>query len=90
MRKVGSKIEDVIALIQNLKGQDVDLEINRGRKKTVQISGFIESTYPSIFTIRCKDEKKLSYSYSYADVLCGTVSLFCKEDKQEADEKSAG
>ena len=61
--------------IKNLKGQNINLEINRGRKKTVKYTGIVENIYPSIFTVRNIDGNNDSSSYSYADVLCGTVSL---------------
>ena len=75
MRKISSTIEDIINQIKNLKGQNIDLEINRGRKKTVKYTGIIENIYPSIFTVRNIKNIKDSFSYSYADVLCGVVSF---------------
>ena len=75
MRKVNSKIEDIINQIKTLKGQNINLEINRGRKKTVKYTGTIENIYPSIFTVRNLENLKDSSSYSYADVLCGAVSF---------------
>ena len=75
MRKVNLNIEDIINQIKNLKGQNIDLEINRGRKKTVKYTGIVENIYPSIFTVRNIDSIKDSSSYSYADVLCGAVSF---------------
>ena len=82
MRKVNSKIEDIIDQIKGLKGQNINLEVTRGRKKTLKYSGTIENIYPSIFTVRCPEEKN-SLSYSYADVLCGTVNLI--SDKSQED-----
>ena len=84
MRKVNTKIEDIIAQIQELKGQNVDMEVSRGRKKTLKYSGIIERIYPSIFVVRCIDENdNNSFSYSYADVLCGDVSLSVSEEKMQ-------
>ncbi len=81
MRKVDERIEDVIEKIKALKGEVVDLEVQRGRNKAQKISGIIDSLYPSIFTIKAEDGKNSSLSYSYADVLCGDVKLV----KQESD-----
>jgi len=82
MRKVNSSIEDIIQKIESLKGKDVDLEINRGRKKTVSVSGTIDKIYPSIFTVKSSGGAgNISYSYSYADVLCGDVALKSKESE---------
>ena len=80
MRKVNSSIIDIIEQIKALKGKDVSLEINRGRNKTVQVFGNVESIYPSIFTVRLPENGK-SVSYSYAEVLCGDVSFKTSEEK---------
>ena len=87
MRKVSSKIEDVIKEIQRLKGQQVDLKVTRGRKKTLEISGIIENIYPSIFTVKTTAENQNSFSYSYADVLCGDVQLL-NRGKEETHEEA--
>ena len=86
MRKVNSSIEDIINQIKNLKGQNVDLEITRGRKKTIKYSAVIENIYPSIFTVRSKNDNNNSFSYSYADVLCGAVTF--KECNNTASEQA--
>ena len=75
MRKVNSSIEDIINQIKNLQGQNIDLEISRGRKKTIKYTATIENIYPSIFTVRSIEENKNAFSYSYADVLCGAVTF---------------
>ena len=74
MRKVNVRIEDIINQIKNMQGQDINLEVTRGRKKTEYYSGTIESIYPSIFTVKQHSENT-SLSFSFADVLCGVVSL---------------
>lgn len=78
MRKVDSKIDEIIDLITKLKGKSVDLEISRGRKKVEKISGIVDSIYPSIFTIKTQ-ERNNPFSCSYADVLCGDVKLASKD-----------
>ena len=76
MRKVENKLEEIIKKISLLKGQDVEFEVTRGRKKALKFQGVIESVYPSIFTVKDKQKPlKNSYSYSYADVLCGDVCI---------------
>lgn len=82
MRKVNSKIEDIINQIKELKGQNVNMEITRGRKKTIKYLGQIENTYPSIFTVKSHEDNQTSFSYSYADVLCGDVSLTIEENQE--------
>ena len=73
MRKAGAKLEDVKKEIERLKGKSVALEVARGRKKPLKICGVVESLYPSIFTIRCSEGGP--FSYSYAEVLCGSVKF---------------
>ena len=76
MRKVNSTLEDIIQKITELKGQDLNFEVTRGRKKTVKFLGVIESVYPSIFIFKNKDDLGANlFSYSYADVLCGDVNI---------------
>lgn len=84
MRKVNITLNDIIDQIKNLQGQNINLEVSRGRKKTEHYSGIIENVYPSIFTVR-PHEDNLSLSFSFADVLCGVVNLQKEidEPKQE-------
>ena len=85
MRKVNTKIEDIIKQINELKGQNVDLEITRGRKKSLKFTAKIDNIYPSIFTVKTQNND--AFSYSYADVLCGAVNF--KESSQNLDVKNA-
>ena len=75
MRKINSTIEDIINQIKKLQGQSIDLEVSRGRKKTIKYTATIENIYPSIFTVKSLPPGNSSHSFSYADVLCGDVSF---------------
>ena len=57
-------------------GNKIKLRANRGRKKVVEKTGVLESTYPNIFVIRL-DEKQVErrVSFSYADILTDAVQL---------------
>lgn len=69
------KLQNVKDEILNLKGKDVKLIVNKGRKKIIKFNGIIESVYPSMFIIKpneCVDLDRTSYSYN--DVLCGDIS----------------
>ena len=57
-------------------GNKIKLRANRGRKKVVEKTGILESTYPNIFVIRL-DEKQVErrVSFSYADILTDAVQL---------------
>ncbi len=68
-------------------GEKIKLRANRGRRKTFEKVGVLESTYPSIFII-CVDEEnyRQRLSFSYADVLTETVelTLYGNENKKIA------
>ena len=72
MRKVTIDLESVKEKIKGLKGQTVEMSINRGRKKIELVSGMVKDIYPSVFTVVIKDQTLLQ-TFSYFDVLCGKV-----------------
>lgn len=80
MRKVSSNVLTVIQEIEKLKGENICMEINKGRKKIEKYQGVIENTYPSIFTVNVGGGKN-PLSYSYTEVLCGDVVINKIEDK---------
>ncbi len=71
MRKAGLNIEEVKNKIRDLKGREVALNINRGRKKFDTLNGIIKDVYPSVFTI--ENHSAQLQTFSYYDVLCGNV-----------------
>lgn len=80
MRKVGSNVLTVIQEIEKLKGENICMEINKGRKRIEKYQGIIENTYPSIFTVNVGNGKN-PLSYSYTEVLCGDVVINKLENK---------
>ena len=74
MRKVNSNVKTVIEEIERLKGSNISMEINKGRRKIEKYQGIIENVYPSIFTVNIGDGKN-PMSYSYTEVLCGDVVI---------------
>lgn len=65
-------------------GKRIQLKTNKGRKKTLVKEGILESTYPSIFTVRFENDFKnvRKVSYSYTDVLTNTVEIkICGSNK---------
>jgi len=80
MRRVNSSVLTVIQEIEKLKGENICMEINKGRKKIEKYQGIIENTYPSIFTVNVGDGKN-TLSYSYTEVLCGDVVINKIESK---------
>lgn len=61
-------------------GEKIKLRANRGRRKTFEKEGVLESTYPSIFIVRVDENNYFQrLSFSYADVLTETVELSFNE-----------
>ena len=77
MRKAGLALNEIKTKILSLKGREVEMNINRGRKKIDLICGTIKDVYPSVFTVVEKDSSKNIQTFSYYDVLCGNV-IFLK------------
>ena len=77
MRKIGLNIDQVKTQILSLKGREVEMNINRGRKKIETVNGVIKDVYPSVFTVAIKTQNSTIKTFSYYDVLCGNV-VFCE------------
>ena len=75
MRKVNLNIDDIKSKILSLKGEEVEMKYNRGRKKIDTINGTIQDVYPSVFTVCVKDQNGQVQTFSYYDVLCGNVII---------------
>ena len=72
MRKINIDLNQVKEKIKSMKGQNVEMSVNRGRKKIEVVSGTVKDIYPSVFTVVIKDQTLLQ-TFSYFDVLCGKV-----------------
>ncbi|WP_025028168.1 biofilm formation stimulator Veg [Caldalkalibacillus mannanilyticus] len=66
-------------------GQKIMLKANGGRRKTVERSGVLEETYPSVFIVKLDEEENTfkRVSYSYADILTETVELTVCQDEND-------
>ncbi len=63
-------------------GEKIKLKANRGRRKTYEKEGVLESLYPSIFIVRVNENNYFQrISFSYADILTETVELSFDEGK---------
>lgn len=72
-------------------GERIVLKANGGRRKTVERTGVLESTYPSVFIVKLDEERHAfeRVSYSYADILTETVMLtVCPGNQDEIHIKS--
>ncbi len=64
-------------------GKRLKLRANGGRRKTIERSGILAETYPSVFIVELDQEENAfeRVSYSYADVLTETVELSFTDER---------
>lgn len=63
--------------LESMMGERMKLKANMGRSKVLEREGVLEQTHPSLFVLKI-DEKRgrtARVSYSYVDILTGTVEL---------------
>ncbi len=70
MKRTNLDLQSIKEKIKQLKGEDVKLSINRGRKKIDIVSAKIKDIYPSVFTITIDGSLQ---TFSYFDIMCGNV-----------------
>lgn len=66
-------------------GQKIRLKANGGRRKTIERSGVLEETYPSVFIVKLDQEQHTfkRVSYTYADILTESVEVtVCNDEGQ--------
>lgn len=73
MKKASISLESVKTQINSLKGKEVNLKVNEGRKKIKTFSGMVDKVYPSVFSVTILGGGLKTFSYS--DVLCGDVEI---------------
>lgn len=76
MKKMPNTVDNIKQKILSLKGKEVDLYINRGRRKINSYRATIENVYASVFTVKnCSVDMDAISTYSYNDILCGEVKI---------------
>lgn len=76
MKKMPNTINDIKEKILKLKGEEVNLFINRGRRNVSNYRARIEDVYSSVFTVKSSlIEGETVKTYSYNDILCGEVKI---------------
>ena len=76
MKKMPNTVESIKQKILQLKGKEVNLHINRGRRKVSSYRARIEDVYSSVFTVKsCPLDLGSIFTYSYNDILCGEVKI---------------
>lgn len=58
-------------------GTRMKLRANIGRCKVIEREGVLEETHPNLFVVKVEEKRNRTrrVSYSYADILTGTVEL---------------
>ncbi|MGN7361004.1 biofilm formation stimulator Veg [Paenibacillus sp. SAF-054] len=66
-------------------GQKISLRANGGRRKTIERTGVLEETYPSVFIVKLDQEQQTfkRVSYSYADILTESVEVTICDDNTD-------
>jgi uncharacterized protein Veg len=70
--------------LENMMGDRMRLKANMGRSKIVERVGTLEEIHPALFVVKVDEKRNRTarVSYSYVDVLTGTVELI-HPDSQE-------
>lgn len=69
-------INEIKEQIDKLKGKNIQMLVNKGRKKIEKLEGVVQNLYPSVFTVEINEETGNSLvTYSYSEVLCGHVKF---------------
>lgn len=83
---VAKTLGEIKQTLEEQIGNRLTLKANGGRRKTIERTGTLSDTYPSVFIVELDPEEN-SYervSYSYADVLTETVELNFEEQPSVA------
>ncbi len=76
MKKMPNTVDNIKTKIMELKGKEVNLYINRGRRKISKYRARIEDVYASVFTVKpCSIDTSSTNTYSFSDILCGEVKI---------------
>lgn len=75
MKRSITTLEDIKRAVLSLKGEQVKLYINRGRRKILKFEGVIDNVYTSVFTVKDSIPTSATHTYSYSDILCGEVKI---------------
>lgn len=76
MKRTGLSLEEVKIKVKELKGINIFMAINRGRKKIDRFNAIIDNVYPSVFTVKVDTLNQQNVqTFSYFDVLCGDVEI---------------
>ncbi|MFD2639669.1 MULTISPECIES: biofilm formation stimulator Veg [Bacillaceae] len=74
---MGKTLAEIKQVLDHRIGERLTLKANGGRRKTIERSGVLAETYPSVFIVELDQEEHNfeRVSYSYTDVLTETVEI---------------
>jgi len=75
MIKVINNIGAIKSQVVKLFNKDVFVTVNLGRNKIVSFNGKITNVYPALFTVSPYGEFKGKTSFSYSEMMCGSVVI---------------
>ena len=75
MKRDAGELQFIKDKIKSLKGAEVAMQINRGRKRVESVSATVKDVYPSVFTVKIENARQPLQTFSYFDVLCGNVVI---------------
>ncbi|MFS1510855.1 MULTISPECIES: biofilm formation stimulator Veg [Chengkuizengella] len=80
-----NSLSEIKRSLETHVGAKIMLKANGGRKKTIERTGVLEETYPSVFIVKLDQEQHAfkRVSYSYADILTESVEVtVCNDEGQ--------
>lgn len=77
-------LSEIKLTLDSIIGSRIRLKANSGRRKTIERTGILEETYPSVFIVKLDEDQHAfkRVSYSYADILTESVELNVFRDDQ--------
>ncbi|MBO9131294.1 Veg family protein [Bacillus sp. 165] len=80
---MAKQLTEIKSELDEQLGKRLTLKANSGRRKTVERSGVLAETYPSVFVVQLDQQENAfeRVSFSYADILTETVELTFMDDQ---------
>ncbi|MDY2880799.1 MAG: Veg family protein [Candidatus Borkfalkiaceae bacterium] len=75
MIKAVNNLGKVKKAIETCLNSDVNVKVNLGRNKFVCYRGRVTNVYPALFTVSPYGEFRGKTSFSYSEVMCGSVVI---------------
>lgn len=82
---MAKSLQEIKKVLDSNLGKRLLLRANGGRRKTIERSGVLAETYPSVFVVKLDRDRHAfdRVSYSYADILTETVQITFYDDQKD-------